>query len=103
VSRSWLYSAADLRDRIIELRAGSRPTPEPSPVPWQRATEASLLTRLELTQERLRQVTADNAALRSQLERALGVNRAQQQGLHPPGSDRPGPYEEGGSAVSVAG
>jgi hypothetical protein len=81
VSRSWLYGAADLRDRIIELRAMTRSTTK-SPPPPQRATETSLLTRLEVTQERLRQVTADNAALRAQLEQALGVIRAERQGLN---------------------
>lgn len=81
VSRSWLYSAAELRDRIIELRVMTRPAPT-TPPPPQRATEASLLTRLEVTQERLRQVTADNAALRAQLEQALGVIRAERQGLN---------------------
>ena len=81
VSRSWLYGAADLRDRIIELRAITRSAPGPQTPPPQRATEASLLTRLELTQERLRQATADNASLRAQLEQALGVIRAERQGL----------------------
>src|SRR5664279_3848356 len=50
VSRSWLYSAIDLRDRIIELRATTRPTPtpnpNPSPTPRHHATETSLLTPL---------------------------------------------------------
>jgi hypothetical protein len=87
VSRSWLYSATDLRDRIIELRATTRPAPQASPAPRQPATEASLLTRLEVTQERLRQVTADNVDLRAQLEHALGVLRAERQGL----SQRPPP------------
>ena len=86
VSRSWLYPPT-LRDRIIELRATTRPAPQASPAPRQPATEASLLTRLEVTQERLRQVTADNADLRAQLEHALGVLRAERQGL----SRRPPP------------
>jgi len=47
----------------------------------QRATDASLPARLEVTQERLRQVTADNAALRTQLEHALDTIRAERQGL----------------------
>ena len=80
VSRSRLYATADLRDRIIELRVMTRSATQILPPP-QRATEASLLTRLELTQERLRQVTADKTALRAQLEQALGVIRAERQGL----------------------
>ena len=48
VSRSWLYNATDLRDRIIELRAATRPPPRASPAHRQPATEASLLTRLEV-------------------------------------------------------
>jgi hypothetical protein len=83
VSRSWLYSATDMRDRIVELRATTRPALKAAPTPREHATEASLLTRLEVTQERLRQVKADNAALRSQLEQALGVIRAERQGLRP--------------------
>jgi hypothetical protein len=81
VSRSWLYSSTDLRDRIIELRGTKRSIAAPSPPLRQRATEASLLTRLELTQERLRKVTAENISLRAELEQALGMIRAERQGL----------------------
>jgi len=83
VSRSWLYQATDLRDRIIELRATTRRRSAAAPAPQQRASQASLLARLEITQERLRQVMADNATLRAQLQQALGVVRAERQGLHP--------------------
>jgi hypothetical protein len=83
VSRSWLYQATDLRDRIIELRATTRPRSAAAPAPQQRASQASLLARLEITQERLRQVGVDNATLRAQLEQALGVIRAERHGLHP--------------------
>ncbi len=83
VSRSWLYQATDLRDRMIELPTTTRPMSAIAPAPQQRASQASLLARLEITQERLRQVVADNAALRAQLEQALGVIRAERQGLQP--------------------
>ena len=45
------------------------------------ASSRSLPARLEVTQERLRQVTADHAALRTQLEHALDIIRAERQGL----------------------
>ena len=81
VSRSWLYSAADLRVQIAELRADTTSSIKRPTKLSQRATDMSLLTRLEVTQERLRQVIAENTHLRAQLELALGVNRAGRQGL----------------------
>jgi len=57
VSRSWLYSKADLRAEIEKLRARPRP---PSPAPLtpqgQRASNESLLRRLEAATARLRQL-----------------------------------------------
>ncbi|HEY5845654.1 MAG TPA: DUF6262 family protein [Nakamurella sp.] len=89
VSRSWLYQCTDLRDRIIELRDTTRPGPHTPPATRQRASHASLLARLEVTQDRLRRVVADNAALRAQLEQALGIIRAEQQGLQQVHPQRP--------------
>ena len=42
----------------------------------QRASDASLLRRLETAHRRIRQLTQDNQQLREQLARALGQQRA---------------------------
>ena len=73
VSRSWLYSQAELRAEIERLRSKQRPR---RPVPdRQRATDASLLTRLQIATERIRQLESDNARLRQALAEALGERR----------------------------
>lgn len=65
VSRSWLYNQADLRAELERLRAGRRPIPAARPVPdRQRASDASLLRRLEAATERNRQLEAENRELR---------------------------------------
>ncbi|MZG15934.1 transposase [Streptomyces sp. SID5914] len=75
VSRSWLYSQPDLRTEIDRLRAAHRRAPA-SPTPAnQRATDASLLRRLEVAHERLRQLREDNTRLREQVARLLGEQR----------------------------
>ncbi|MER6398908.1 DUF6262 family protein [Kitasatospora sp. NPDC001603] len=76
VSRSWLYNQPDLRAEIERLRARHRPVPAARPVPdRQRASEASLLRRLEATTERNRQLEAENRELRQALALALGERR----------------------------
>lgn len=76
VSRSWLYTQPDLKADIQRLRETTRRTPT-SPVPTsQKATEASLLRRLEAAHQRNRQLAAENQQLRRQLARALGDQRA---------------------------
>jgi Family of unknown function (DUF6262) len=76
VSRAWLYSTDDLRTQISERR---NHTPHeralPPPPARQRASGPSLLRRLEIAQERIQRLTADNAGLRRDLERALGQVR----------------------------
>ena len=75
VSRSWLYSQPDLRAEIDRLRAAHRRAPA-SPTPTnQRASDASLLRRLETANERLRQLREDNTRLREQIARLLGEQR----------------------------
>jgi hypothetical protein len=77
VSRSWLYTQLDLRTQIERLRARHRPAPARVAVPdRQRATEASLLTRLEAAADRIRHLEADNRQLRDALAHALGESRA---------------------------
>jgi hypothetical protein len=74
VSRSWLYNQPDLRAEIERLRLRHRPVPAARPVPErQRASEASLLRRLEAATERNRQLEAENRELRQAL--ALGERR----------------------------
>ena len=77
VSRSWLYAQPDLRGEIERLRDRHR-THSPAPlVPdRQRATDASLLRRLEAATERIRRLEQDNRELREALAEALGRQRS---------------------------
>jgi DNA-binding Lrp family transcriptional regulator len=75
VSRSWLYSEPGIRATIDQLRA-RRPSPTASVTPKrQRATDDSLLRRLQAATERMRQLEEDNRQLRHALAEALGVAR----------------------------
>jgi hypothetical protein len=75
VSRSWLYSQADLRADVERLRGRRQSRPQ-QPIPdRQRATDASLQHRLALATERIRQLDEDNRRLRAALAEALGANR----------------------------
>jgi hypothetical protein len=75
VSRSWLYAQPDLRAEIDRLRTTHRRAPT-SPVPVrQRASDASLLQRLEVANQRIHRLTEENRQLREQLARALGEAR----------------------------
>ncbi len=80
VSRSWLYAQDDLRAEIGRLRQRHPATPAtpPTPVPpqRQRASDSSLLCRLEAATIRIRRLEADNQQLRDALARALGERRA---------------------------
>jgi hypothetical protein len=84
VSRSWLYAQEDLRAEVERLRAAGRRAPT-SPVPArQRSSDASLLRRLEATNDRVRRLTEDNKNLREQLALALGEQRANTSRERPP-------------------
>jgi small-conductance mechanosensitive channel len=86
VSRSWLYTQPDLRTEIERLRerTGQAPT---TPVPTrQRASQASLLQRLETANERNRKLAEENRRLRDQLARALGDQRAARLSTPPDGT-----------------
>jgi hypothetical protein len=77
VSRSWLYNQPDLRAEIERLRARRDPGPAGRRLPdRQRASDASLRRRLEVTTERNRQLEAENRHLREALAVALGEQRA---------------------------
>ena len=75
VSRSWLYNQPDLRAEVERLRARHR-VPAARLVPdRQRASDASLLRRLEAATERNQQLEAENRELREALALALGERR----------------------------
>src|SRR5258706_15554131 len=77
VSRSWLYSQPDLRAQVERLRARQGPSSPNRPVPdRQRASDASLLRRLEAATERIQRLQAENQQLREALAQALGERRA---------------------------
>jgi len=76
ISRSWLYTQADIRSQVNRLRgAGSQPRSAAIP-DRQRATDASLRSRLAAALERNRHLSAENGRLRRQLARALGEQRS---------------------------
>jgi len=73
ISRSWLYTQADIRDQIQRLR-GTRNDQSASAIPaGQRATDASLRARLAAALQRNRALADENARLRRQLAHALGA------------------------------
>ena len=90
VSRSWLYAQDDLRAQIGRLRQRHPATP-PTPIPpqRQRASDSSLLRRLEAATIRIRRLEADNQQLRDALARALGERRTADILGHNDGRDTP--------------
>jgi Family of unknown function (DUF6262) len=77
VSRSWLYNQPDLRAEIERLRARHNHAPTGRPVPdRQRASDASLLQRLESAAQRIKRLEMENQQLREALALALGERRA---------------------------
>ena len=76
VSRSWLYAQSDLRSEIERLRERHQAQPSSRiPPKRQRASDASLLRRLEASTDRLRRREHDNRELRDALAQALGEQR----------------------------
>lgn len=76
VSRSWLYNQPDLRAEIERLRQRHQPNPQRLVPERQRASDASLLQRLQVATTRIRQLEDDNKRLRDALAHALGERRA---------------------------
>lgn len=77
VSRSWLYSQPDLRAEIERLRQRHRHAADGPTIPdRQRASDTSLLRRLELATARISALETDNQRLRQALAEALGDRRA---------------------------
>ena len=76
VSRGWLYRQADVRDSIGRLRSSVAPAPPVAA--GQRASVSSLRQRLDSARSEISRLRAENSALRDQLARQLGAQRAQQ-------------------------
>jgi hypothetical protein len=75
VSRSWLYNQPDLRAEIERLRARHR-SPATRALPdRQRASDSSLLQRLQAATERNQRLETENRELRHALALALGEQR----------------------------
>jgi hypothetical protein len=84
ISRSWLYAETDLRQEISRLRESARPVSGPTVPVSQRTSQASLRRRLEVAEERIRTLQADNDRLGRQLAHALGEQRRTRRGPLPP-------------------
>jgi hypothetical protein len=76
VSRSWLYTQDDLRAEIERLRRPRSATSSTSIPQRQRASEPSLLRRLDTATTRIRSLETENRQLRDALARTLGERRA---------------------------
>ena len=77
ISRSWLYTQPDIRDQIRRLRGKTDGAGSAGAIPaGQRATDASLRTRLTAALTRNQRLTDENTQLRRQLARALGEQRS---------------------------
>jgi hypothetical protein len=75
VSRSWLYIQQDLRAEVERLHEPRPPRPAPTVPSWQRASDTSLLRRLQAATERIQRLEEDNQHLRRALAEALGERR----------------------------
>jgi uncharacterized protein DUF6262 len=78
ISRSWLYTQPDIRSQIERLRDTTVSTPATAIPARQRATDASLRSRLATALDRNRILAEENTRLRRQLARALGDQRSAQ-------------------------
>ena len=77
VSRSWLYTQPDISGQIRRLRQKTDGASSAGAIPAvQRATDASLRSRLAAALDRNKQLADENARLRRQLARALGDQRS---------------------------
>jgi hypothetical protein len=77
VSRSWLYTQPDISIQIRRLRKNTDCAGGAGAIPAaQRATDASLRSRLAAALDRNKQLADENARLRRQLARALGEQRS---------------------------
>ena len=91
VSRSWIYSQPDLRAEAARLRDRPRPATGRAVPDRQRASDASLLRRVEVATQRIRELETDNKRLRVALAEALGEQRVAPAGR--PHRDTPRPRD----------
>ena len=70
VSTAWLYQHSVIKQRIQQLRAQF--TPQTTPEPKVRASEASKDAIIATLRQRIKQVEAENRDLRKQLEVVYG-------------------------------
>jgi hypothetical protein len=90
VSRSWIYSQPDLLAEAQRLRDRPPPATRERTVPdRQRASDASLLRRVEAATQRIRELETDNKRLRTALAEALGERRTAPTGRPPHDTPRP--------------
>ena len=89
VSRSWLYSQPDLRAEIERLRDRPRPAAGQLVPDRQRSSDASMLRRVEVATQRIRELETDNKRLRHALAEALDERRTAPS--RRPQRDTPGP------------
>jgi hypothetical protein len=75
VSRSWIYRQPELRAEAERLRNRPLPATGAAVPDRQRASDASLLRRLEIATQRNRELETDNKRLRAALAEALGEQR----------------------------
>jgi phage-related baseplate assembly protein len=76
VSRSWIYTQPDLRDRIEQLQRNGTRAGSPGRAPAGRASDESLRRRLTLAHERITQLREENQQLRDALAHVHGQLRA---------------------------
>jgi hypothetical protein len=89
VSRSWIYNQSDLRAEVERLRDRQHPAAGRRVPDRQRSSDASLLRRIEVATQRIRELETDNTRLRSALAEALGERRANS--TRQPRHDTPAP------------
>jgi Family of unknown function (DUF6262) len=78
ISRSWIYTQPELRDRIEQLNQAAAPRP-PRSAAASRASVDSLKRRLELAHQRIGQLRDENQQLRREVEQLHGQLRDQRQ------------------------
>lgn len=78
VSRSWIYTQPELRDRIERLRLAT-PARPPHSAAASRASLESLKRRLELAHQRIAQLRHENGQLRHTVEHLHGQLRDRRQ------------------------
>lgn len=78
ISRSWIYTQPELRDRIEQLNQAAAPRP-PRSAAASRASLESLKRRLDLAHQRITQLRHENGQLRHAVEQLHGQLRDQRQ------------------------